>query len=249
MKRALWLVVTLPILLLIVIAFVMSSSSVTASSVRPIITIEEKTGSSGTKYTVYSKGNYSVDFAVSRPDANDSKIVFCIPAAFTTTDYRVDGVYICKGKMGNANEVNNRIGGAFQISAGQGKIFPTKGGKLLTPAFLQQVVAQKGSLFQQFQVVLDGKGEKFTDNCRAQRRGIAVFGDGKMAVLESHDSITLTTLGTDAAAMGVQNLIYCDMGPWSEGWYRATDGKSIIIGQDRSMTFRQTNWVVFRSTQ
>ncbi len=225
--------------------YTFSTVSTAATPADPVIK-EQKNAPSGTRYNMYFKGRCALDFVTSRPDMKDPGIVFCVPAAFTTTDQRIDGVYISDGKIGNENQVNKKIGGAFQIVDGEGKIFPTRSGTVLSREFLRDLASKKGSLFQQFQAVLNGKGEKFTDNCSAQRRGIAIFQDGRLAIIESLAPVTLTTLGTDAASMGVQDLVYCDMGPWSEGWYRSGSGKTEIIGQDRSLTYRQTNWLILR---
>lgn len=211
------------------------------------IDILSKTGPSGVRYQLYFNNNCSAAFSNSRPNASDRRIFFCIPAAFTTSYDGIDGVFICDGKVGNPNGVNPRIGGAMIIQDGACRIFPTNGGKLLTAEFVDQAAARKDSLFQQFQIVVNGHGEKFSDKTVCQRRGIATFVDGKLAVLESIDPVSLTDFGLDAARLGVKDLLYTDMGPWSEGWYRNTEGKTIVIGQSRSLTHKQTNWFYLRS--
>ncbi|MBY0551624.1 MAG: hypothetical protein K2W95_30355 [Candidatus Obscuribacterales bacterium] len=211
------------------------------------IDVLSKTARSGVRYQLYFNNNCSAAFSNFRPNARDGKLFFCIPAAFTASDNNIDGVFICNGKVGNSDRVNPRIGGAMIIQDGACRIFPTNGGKLLTPEFVNHSAARKDSLFQQFQVVIQGHGEKFSDKTVCQRRGIATFADGKLAILESIDPLSLTDFGLDAAGFGVQDLLYTDMGPWSEGWYRNAEGKIIVIGQSRSLTHKQTNWFYLRS--
>lgn len=211
----------------------------------PPVEVESKIAPSGNHYNLFYRGRNDVRFETKRPSQADQRIVLCIPAAFTTFDQKIDGVFVCNGVAGNADKVNNRIGGALKIIAKECTIFPTQAGRLLNASLIDEVSKAKGSLFQQFQVVVSGSGEKFSDKSRFQRRGIALLNDGKLAILESTESITLTQLGTDAAALGVRDLLYTDMGPWSEGWYRNAKGVVCVIGQDRSLTYRQTNWLTF----
>ena len=211
------------------------------------IDVLAKRAPSGAAYVFYFGNNCTAEFSNKRPDLGDKQIQLCIPAAFTTSYDNIDGVFVCQGKIGNAGQVNRRIGGALLIQDGAGRIFPTNGGALLTDDFVNHAAAKKSSLFQQFQVVLNGHGEKFSDKSVCQRRGIATFSDGRLAVLESTNPVSLTEFGVDAANMGVQDLLDTDMGPWSEGWYRDARGKTIVIGQSRSLTHKQTSWFFLRS--
>lgn len=217
------------------------------SSIGGKIDVLVKRAPSGAAYVFYFSNNCSAEFSNKRPDLGDKKVLLCIPAAFTTSYDNIDGVFVCQGKIGNAGQVNRRIGGALLIQDGAGRIFPTNGGALLNDDFVNHAAAKKSSLFQQFQVVLNGHGERFSDKSACQRRGIATFSDGRLAVLESTDPVSLTEFGVDAASMGVQDLLYTDMGPWSEGWYRDAKGKPIVIGQSRTLTHKQTNWFFLRS--
>jgi hypothetical protein len=66
-----------------------------------------------------------------------------------------------------------------------------------------------------------------------------------MALVESLSAITLSQFGIDLAALGAKQLAYTDMGPWDEGWYRnSKDNKVVTLGQDRSLTNKQSNWLV-----
>jgi hypothetical protein len=96
-------------------------------------------------------------------------------------------------------------------------------------------------------MIESGKAAKFKDLKVFQRRGIAKFKNGKTAIIESNEAITLKVFADDLVELGVQDLLYTDMGSWDEGWYRdPATGKVVVIGKDRSQTKRQSNWVVFR---
>lgn len=184
-------------------------------------------------------------FTTMRPSKKDSSVLLCFPAAFTMKNGKIGGIYIADGKVFNKKLVDRGLGGAAKMIGARLEIFPTDYGKLLTDDLLDDIAKQNGTLFQQFQAVENGSPSKFKDRSSFQRRGIAVLKDGSIAVIESVDSITLTTFAEDAAALGVRDLIYTDMGAWSEGWVRnPKDGEVLPIGNDRQMTDQQTNWVV-----
>jgi hypothetical protein len=156
-------------------------------------------------------------------------------------------VFVSHGIAGNENAVNTDIGGAIIFQKGQCRMMSTDKGQMLTKEFIQQIQQTKGSMFQQFLIVNAGKPASFKDKTKFQRRAIVRFNDGKLAVVESDKSIDFTTFNTDLVKLGVRQAIYTDMGAWDEGWYRnATTGKIVVIGNDRSLTWKQSNWVVFR---
>lgn len=222
-----------------------SAESAGPSTAAP--SMETRKAQSGVSYRLWHQGSLAAEFHVTRPNQADKKIQLCIPAAFTTYDNKIDGVYVSNGTPGNLDKVNNKFGGVLLITDGKCKIFPATRGAILPPALLSELTAQKGSFIQQFQVVVNGKGERFSDNSLFQRRGIAILSNGGTAVIESQTPITLTEFGRDAAELGAQQLIYTDMGPWSEGWYRDQRGQTVVIGNDRTLTYRQTNWFIWRA--
>ncbi len=188
-----------------------------------------------------------MDFETRRPDSKDANVFLCIPGAFTTLDtYDIDGVYICKGKSGNTDKINHSLGGAIKIIDGKCDIFPTEKGKIFTDAFIKDIAKKKGSLFQQIQMITEGEAARFKDVELFQRRGIAIFYDWKIAIIESNKDITLKVFADDLVQLGVQSLLYTDMGAWDEGWYKDASGKVIALGTNHSQTSKQSNWVVFR---
>ena len=68
-----------------------------------------------------------------------------------------------------------------------------------------------------------------------------------MAIIESKQAITLKVFSDDLVLLGVQQLIYTDMGSWDEGWYKdPSSNKLVTIGQDLSQTSKQSNWIIFK---
>ena len=203
--------------------------------------------SSGRSYLQIDVGESKMDFEVLRPLRKNSNILLCIPAAFTSEYGGICGLYASRGQVGNENLVDRKMGGAIKIDAGKALIFDTNSGAMLDSAFASKMRVEKTSFFQQFQIVKDGHAEGFRDKSHFQRRCIALMNDGSAAVIESRGEVSFSEFGQDLVELGVQNAVYTDMGPWSEGWYRdVNSGKTIGIGDNRMMTDKQTNWFVLK---
>ncbi|MFN8657174.1 MAG: hypothetical protein U0105_12615 [Candidatus Obscuribacterales bacterium] len=200
---------------------------------------------SGIIYTLYPQGDLDVDWKVSRPVRTDKNIILVIPAAFTTHDDKIDGAYISDGVIGNPS-VNKELGGAIILQNGKAKLLSTNKGAMLTKEFLADVAKSKGSLFQQFLVVHNGTAATFKDKGKYQRRAFVEFKKGTFGIVESNIDIPFSTFNDDLVWMGAKNALYMDMGAWDEGWYRDAVIKKIgIIGNDRSLTYKQSNWMVY----
>lgn len=198
-------------------------------------------------YRLWPQGDLAFAFRTTRPSTKDADVVLSVPAAFTTYDNKIDGVFICEGIMGNAGGVNKEIGGAITIDGGNCQLMSTLKGSLLTPTFLEAIQKSGGSLFQQFLVVNNGKAASFRDKSKFQRRAVVKFKKGSFGIVESDRAITFNTFNDDLVWMGADQALYLDMGAWDEGWFRdATTGKTVVIGNDRSLTHKQSNWLVLR---
>lgn len=210
------------------------------------ITIKEKRSKDGHLYTIFYKDNSSISFETSRPDKDDKNIYLCIPAAFTDLQtYGIDGACVNKGQICNT-KVNYALGGAMKIENGKCSIIDTKKGMLLTDSMLNTLAAKGGSLFQQIKIISNGKAADFKDTNVYQRRSIVQMKDKSWAVIESLNALTLADFSADLVELGAWNALYTDMGAWDEGWYRhPSSGKVTTIGQIRSETSKQTNWIVF----
>ena len=211
--------------------------------------VETKKTASGNTYTIFYKNNLAMDVALKRPDKNDRNILLCIPGAYT--DLRtlgVDGLFIDNGTVINKNKVNYTLGGAIKIVKGECTIFPTNKGKLLNDSLVNILVAQKGSLFQQIQMVEKGVGAKYKDVKLFQRRAIVKLKGNKTAVIESYEHIKLAVFTADLLELGAVDALYTDMGAWDEGWYKdPASGKAVTIGRMKTQTDKQCNWVVFKT--
>lgn len=213
----------------------------------PSLSAKSKVAKSGRRYRMVYAGISKMDFELARPSKTDTNVLLCIPAAFTAQDGGLCGLYASRGDVHNDNWVDRKIGGALKMDGGKGKIFDTNSGANLDSAFAAKLKADKSSFFQQFQVIKDGHAESFKDKSHFQRRCISTFPDGSAAVIESLDDITFNEFGEDLVEFGVQDAVYTDMGPWSEGWYRdGRTGKIITIGESRMLTSKQTNWFVLK---
>ena len=232
----------------LVLALLFVLSAACSPGTHSPLTIETRKGVSGNEYVLYYKNAAKISFEITRPSKVDTSTLLCIPAAFTVlTDYSIDGLYICKGKTGNKNKINHTIGGAIKLVDGEITIFPSGNGKLLTETLIKTIEDQNGSLFQQIQMIENGKTANFKDVKLFQRRGIVLFKNGKIAIAESKSAITLKVFADDLSTMQAKDLLYTDMGSWDYGWYRDPEnGKLIVIGHDHSQTDKQSNWVVFR---
>lgn len=218
------------------------------SLISQTISIETKTGGSGTHYTFIKKNTCSIGFTDKRPDKNDATILACIPAAFTNLDNnKVDGIYAVNGKIENAKVVNTTLGGVFYIENHSCRIFQSHKGLLFKDSLLNIAKSNKASFFQQIQCIQNGTAASFKDKKIFQRRGIAILKDNSVAIIESKEAITLKAFSDDLVLLGVKQLIYTDMGSWDEGWYKdPTTHKLTVIGTDLSQTARQSNWVVLK---
>jgi hypothetical protein len=209
--------------------------------------VETKKAASGNNYTIFYKDNLHMDVSLKRPDKNDKNILLCIPGAYTDlVSLKVDGLFIDNGIVYNKNKINYTLGGAVKIIKGDCEIFPTKKGKLLNDSLIRLIVAQKGSLFQQIQMIENGVGAKYKDVKEFQRRAIVKLKGNKTAVIESYEHITLPTFTKDLLELGVIDALYTDMGSWDEGWYKKGN-EVITIGRIKSQTDKQCNWVIFKS--
>ncbi len=202
---------------------------------------------SGTEYHFYEKNDLDIGWEIKRPSKRDEKIKLCIPAAFTSKTGTIIGIYSYKGRIGNRRGISKPIGGALLIDDDKFEIFPNMKGAHFTKEFLTSVEERKASMFQQFQLVEKGSPAQFKDKRRYQMRAVAKFSNGREGIMESDYSINFKRFVADLVSFGVEDAVYTDMGSWDEGWYRDPKSANIIpIGNIRTKTSEQTNWVIFR---
>lgn len=214
--------------------------------------LETKTAkaASGMEYTLFYQGPHTATFELKRPKQSDNSVLLCIPCAFTSYVGSIDGIYACDGRVHHKHFVSNACGGAGVIRNGSIDLISTNKGKIFTAEYLKDLSAKRASLFQQFLVVENGVPAHFKDKTLYQRRAIVKLKDGQTAMVESKNALTLTQFGVDLKELGAKNALYTDMGAYDEGWYRDSVDKAVKpLGNDRSLTEKQTNWFTFRVKQ
>ncbi|HET6991856.1 MAG TPA: phosphodiester glycosidase family protein [Bacteroidia bacterium] len=200
-------------------------------------------------YSIYHLRNLKVEITNVRPLQSDTSIKLCIPAAFTQLDDgSIDGLFIINGKIVDAKKVNHHLGGGFLIVNDKISIIKTDDGKFLTASCVDSLANLKASFFQQIQLVRDGENLGFhKDQKLFQRRAVAIYENGEIAMIESKSPITLDEFADDLVKMQVQNAIYTDMGSYDEGWARNPENGTIkVLGSNRSETRNQSNWLIFK---
>ena len=230
-----------------VLALVCGTLFLFTASASIALTPQKKTASSGCHYQFFFQDKDVASWTLTRPSSVGDTIDLCVPAAFTGAYGGVVGVHAIDGKFQKKDAPDTTIGGEVCIEHGLCKIIRAAGGRV-DASVAASIEKNRGCLFQVFDVVLDGHAEHFRDKTKFQRRGLAKFRDGTVAVVETAEAITLTQFGTDMQEFEAQEVANLDMGAWDEGWYRNDAGKVIVLGTDKSNTSKQTNWLVFAKT-
>lgn len=233
----------------LLLATILSVSAGAALAKGDALDIKSLKVPSGMEYTIFYQGPHTAAFELKRPRPTDDSVLLCIPCAFTSYVGSIDGIYVCDGKIHHKHFVSNACGGAGIIRNGSIDLISTNKGKIFTSDYLKELSAKRASLFQQFLVVENGVPAHFKDKTLFQRRAIVKFRDGQTALVESKNALTLTQFGVDLKDMGAKSALYTDMGAYDEGWYRDADKTVKPIGNDRSLTEKQTNWLTFRVKQ
>lgn len=202
----------------------------------------------GDQYTFFYQDDMQVDFVTKRPDETDKSIQICIPGAFTDlSDDEIDGVYMNDGKLMQKAGINKTLGGLYVGTGGKFHFVETQKTKLITDSLITALAAEKGDMFQQIYMVVNGKVEPLNQPKMFQRRAIVIMNDGSGAIVENVQRRTLKVFCDNLVKLGVKEALYVDMGAWDEGWYRDEAGKTQAMGLMRIETNRQSNWVIFKN--
>ena len=192
------------------------------------------------KLNIYPLGEHKVDFRLIQPDKLDSRNRLCVPAGFTSTKNRPEGLIYLNGRF--ISEQKSSSGkGLVIISLGKIEILHID----QLRQFLNSRKDSKFSLFQQWHLIEKNKiRENPFPRLKLQMRVIAKI-KNETFIIESNSKIKSELFISTLISMGVSDAVYLDMGSWSEGWYKDSDNKIISIGIEKSNTNRQTNWVLF----
>ena len=177
-----------------------------------------------------------------RPLKNDNNISLNIPAAFTDSSNKIDGLFIEKG-FTISRKINKKLNGTCIISNKKVKYINTHS---LSDKIICEVIAKKQSLFQQQLLVFNSKIIKcnlFKNKLNLRRAIIEI--NNHFYIVQSIGRISILDFQNLLISISAKNAIYLDMGTYSEGWYENDVGKITIIGETMINTNKQSNWIVF----
>lgn len=210
------------------------------SAARNLI-VEERTASSS-RFLVIRQKESNVRLALVRPDENDPAILLSVPGTYTSPKDTVEGYVVLDGQIVQQKE-RQGWDGAVIFSDGGIEIRQTDRGRALTKDALAAIAADGASLIQVHLLVKGGVAQHFKEQTPTLRRALAVMGDGTPAVIESRDFLDLNQFAALLAELGARDAANLDMGSWSAGWYRGSDGRPVPIGYPHENAKRQTNWI------
>lgn len=203
--------------------------------------------SAGKLYSVFYPEKMAIQVVTRRPSPGDKHYQLSVAAAYTDlqTGQPLDllvgagRVLQPKAKVGFLDGVLTIIGPTLTITQ-----IPK--GQSPPSAQLEHVRSQQGTLLLQELLVFAGKNQRPAGGGIFQRRALVEFANHQFAVVESgSDYLTLKQFGDDLLELGARNALYLDMGDWDEGWYKTGSNKVVTLGNRRSQTARQSNWLVF----
>jgi hypothetical protein len=192
------------------------------------------------RINIYTLGGNKVDFRLLRPDKLDNRNRLCVPAAFTSKNNKPEGLIYLNGRLTSGQKPSSGKGLVI-ISLGEIEILNIN----QLGQFLNSRKDSKFSLFQQWYLIEKNKrGENPFPKSKLQMRVIAKI-KNETFIIESDSNVDSEQFISTLVNMGVSDAVYLDMGSWSEGWYKDSDNKIKSIGNDKSNTKRQTNWILF----
>lgn len=190
-----------------------------------------------------------MSFVTERPSAGDPNLFLCVPAAFTQLKSgTVDGLTIVGGQV-IEKEINPTLNGIAYRGQNGWEILSTAAGERGEQVLkqFQNKTLSPSTLFQQVLLIHNNKVVKHPSTDKHFRRAMCLMPGGRVVISESHIPMTYNKFARDLLALNVEYAIYLDMGAWDEGWFRnPTHMRLERLGQDRSATDRQSNWLVFR---
>jgi len=183
-----------------------------------------------------------VNFTTARPLESESAY-FCVAGAFTSKIKNVDGLTIENGKK-KTSSVNKSLNGFVKIENREITFYQFN--NTLIEEVANEVVKEKGSLFQQQLLIYDNRVVdcKLFGNKINIRRALLEM-NGTYLVMQSIENITIQDFQIALQEIEVKNAIYLDMGSYSEGWFIDNAGKKQLLGDNFANTKNQTNWISF----
>ncbi len=190
---------------------------------------------------LYKPEGLSISRSNIRPAYNEVHFL-CVPAAYTTLNTVIDGLYLKNGVELNS-EKNPKLNGICVLSGGFIRIINADS---LDNKLLNKIKQEKGSMFQQSLLVENSKiipCNLFKNN-KNIRRALIEFKDG-FCICQSVNPITISEFSHSLFRIGVLNAVNLDMASWSEGWYRNKCNEKIKIVEIFTNTNKQPNWLIY----
>lgn len=212
----------------------------------PEVRLEGHTTAAGRQYSLFYPQGLSIGLATSRPDVADSRYQLSVAAAYTDleTDQPLD-LLVCNGRDLQPKAKVGFLDGVLTIMGDSLTITQLPKGQSPPSAMLERVRRQKGTLLLQELLVFQGRNVRPDGGSLFQRRALAELANHRFVVIESlSDYTTMKQFAADLIELGARNAVNLDMGGWDEGWYK-TGSQVIKLGNRRTDTARQSNWLVF----
>jgi hypothetical protein len=211
---------------------------------------ESRKTSNGTGYSLFFPQDLVLQVVTTRPDPANKTEQLSVAAAYTglQTGEPLD-LLVCNGIIRQTAATVGFLDGVLTLVGDSYRISQIPQGQCPSPQKLEKVAARKGTVLLQELLVFHGKNLKATGGSLFQRRALVELADHRFAVVESvSDSLTMQQFGKDLLELGAYNALYLDMGDWDEGWYK-TGQRVVTLGNRRTETARQSNWLVFTSAK
>ena len=174
----------------------------------------------------------------------DANTHLCIAAAFTSPETTIEGLFIVDGKKINSKIDKKRTGAC--IISDKNKSIDIITYSEITDELLNQVQEKQQSFFQQEILVKNFEiiPCKLFEDRITKWRALIKF-DGYFAIGQSRNVISILEFQKSLIDIGAIDAIYLDMGTWSEGWYKDAIKGFVTIGDSKTSTHRQTNWITY----
>jgi hypothetical protein len=191
--------------------------------------------------------NFKVEITNQRPSEKDQNIFLCVPAAFTSPNSTIDGLFIKNGEVINSI-TNANLNGTLIIDSNKDEISIQNFSSLEALFLIDRCKKNKLSTLQQFLLIRNGK-LLVNDPWKGkpnQRRALGIKGT-EVYIIESQSPLSINDFQGFLLDFGIQDAIYLDMGTYSSGWRRQVD-RVLSIGKEAtsSGTSKQTNWLILR---
>ena len=156
-------------------------------------------------------------------DKYDPDAKVCIPAAYTGTDGKIEGLYRINGVTRGGKTIKELI-----------SLHPTKGIVISTQW-------QSANGFQQHVLVKGGEVRRFKDKRRFRRRALCndASNPDSLFIIESKSRMTMNEFA-EILSQHSTNAVNLDMGRWGYGW----NDKRKLTRWAAPFKGWQTNWIV-----